>query len=81
LDDPRLIANRLKHVLLIKRMIAKRDAIGARLEQPSGMGAGQPHHARGVLAVDHNEIQPPLRAQARQGLGHRRASRTAHHIA
>ena len=39
-DDPGLIANRLKHVLLVKRMIAKRDAIGAGLEQPLGMRAG-----------------------------------------
>ncbi len=80
-QDARLGLDELQHVLLVEGVIAQRHAIGPGGQQRLGMLAAQPRAAGGVLAVDHDEIQPPVGAQARQVLGHRRAPGAAHHIA
>jgi hypothetical protein len=80
-DDPRLLLDEAQHVLLVKGMVAQRQAIRPRRQQLLRMIAGQPRPLTGVLAIDHDEIQPPGRPQPRQPLGHRRPARPAHHIA
>src|SRR6056297_1984280 len=80
-NDTRFRFDELQHIPLIKGMVAKGHAIRARLKQRFGMIAGQAHPARGVLAIDHNEIQPPLITQLWQGIGHRMPPRPAYDIA
>ena len=80
-DDPRLLLAEAQHVLLVEGVVAQRDDIGAGLEKVLGMGGGQPHAAGGVLAVDHDEIEPSrLRASAGRRSVIARAAGAADHI-
>ena len=80
-DQARLAVDEPQHVFLIKGMIAQRHAIGPRRKQQPGMIGGQPRAGRGVFAIDHDEIEAPVRPQAGQPVADRRAPGTAHHIA
>ena len=80
-QDGRIALDLLEHVLLVEGVIAKRDHIGAGLQQTPRMRSRQPHAARGVLAIDHHEIERPVGAQRGQTLRHRRTPRAPHHIA
>ena len=71
----------LRHVLLVKGMIAERDHIRPRLKQRSGMTGAKPHAIGRVLAIDHHEIEPPRRAQPPQLFGDRLTAGPPHHIA
>ncbi len=80
-QDARLGLDETGHVLLVERVIAQRQAIRARRQQLFGVITGEPRALAGVFAVDHDEIQPPGGAQARQPLGHRGPARPADDIA
>ncbi len=79
-EDARFGLDELHHVLLVKRMVAKRDTIRPRLKQPLCMCSRQPHAIAGILAIDHNKIEPPRIAQTRQMFGHSSAPRAPHDI-
>ena len=80
-QDARLLLDKLQHVALIEGMIAKRQAIGPGLQQQFRVRRGQPVPGGGILAVHHDEIQPPVLAQLRQCLTNGGAARAAHHVA
>ena len=47
-------------------MVAERDRVDARAQQPRAVSLGDPQAARGVLAVDHHEVRPVLLAELGQ---------------
>ena len=72
---------KLHHVLLVKGMIPKGDAIRPGLQEQPRMFRGQPRALARVLAIHDDKIQPPARAQGGQSFGDSRTTRAAHHIA
>jgi hypothetical protein len=79
-DHPGLGLDELEHVLLVEGMIAQGHHVGARLEDELRVIARQPRPVRGILAVDHDEIEPPVPAQPGKGLCHGGAPGAAHDV-
>jgi hypothetical protein len=77
----RLGLDELEHVGLVEGVVAQRDHIGARVEQRAGMGGRQPRARGRVLAVDYDEVEPPVGAQPGQALGHGGAARPPDDVA
>ena len=70
-----------QRLLLIERVVAERDGVGAGLDQLLDDGLGDAEAAGRVLAIDDDEIQLVTRAKLRQRVEHRLAARPADDIA
>jgi len=61
-------------------MVAQGQAIGAGIEEFIGNLLGQAKPARGVLCIDHDEVERQLGAHVRQVINHSLSTRFADHI-
>ncbi len=70
-----------EHLLLVEGVVAQRQAVGPGGEELLGDGRGEAEARGGVLGVHRDEIQPPIRAEARQGPDHRVTARAPDDVA
>ena len=76
-DEPRRPLDEHQRLLLVPGVIAERDRVGAGIDELLIDRLGDAEAAGGVLAVDDDEIEPPVAHQPRQPLEHDRRARCA----
>ena len=76
-DQARLALDEHQRLALIEGVIAERHRVDADGEEFLQHGLGEPEAARGVLAVDDDEIERPAGAQKREPARARRRARIA----
>ena len=72
-DQARLALDEHKSLALVERVVAERDRVGAGAEELLADRLGDAKAAGGVLAINDDEIEPPVGAQFRQAVDQRRA--------
>jgi hypothetical protein len=80
-QDARLALDELEHVALVEGMVAEREHVGARVEKRTGMRGRQPRARGRVLAVHHDEVEPPVGPEPGEAVDHGRPSRAPDDIA
>ena len=80
-QDARFAVDEGQHPLLVEGVVAQGQAVGPGVKQKARVFGRQPRAGGRVFAVHHDEIEAPVGPQRLKPPGHRRASRTAHHIA
>ncbi len=79
-DQPLLAHDVGEGLALVPGVVAQRQAVGAGLEQLARRGLGDAEAARGVLGVDHHEVQGQPPPQARQMPDDALTARAADHV-
>ena len=80
-EDARFAFDELEHVGLVEGVIAQRDHVRARVEKSTRMQRRQPRAGGRVLAVHHDEIEPPVGPEFREAVGHRGPARPPDDVA
>ena len=80
-DQARLALDEDERFALVERMVAERHRIRAGGDEIVANGFGDAKPARGILAVDDDEIERPAFSQFRQALKQRDAPRPADDVA
>ena len=66
-DQARRALDEDQRLLLVPGVIAKRDGVGAGIDQLAVDRLGDAEAAGGVLAIDHHEIELPVADRGREG--------------